>query len=198
MQHPLKWHFWKFLWTVQYNTEHWHGWWAQRLGVAETACQNRSPLYWFRDVFELTEYVHIDYCQHDSVTAQRLGNFKSASFGKQVWPVWSFLSWSFHTRFSHTWCYIKGYCFGNKMYISELFTDVGYFHMADFKKHRETYCAKCRCTVCTISRQQWFQCHHAAVLLVCRHIDFCSHAYALCRITFTHEHPVKYTAKLLM
>ena len=55
---------------VQYNREHWHGWWAQRLGVAETACRN--PLYWFKDMFELNEYMHIDYCPRDSVAAQYL------------------------------------------------------------------------------------------------------------------------------
>ena len=48
----------------------WHRWWAQRSGVVETTRQSRSPLYWFKDMFEQNEYVRIDYCSCDSVTAQ--------------------------------------------------------------------------------------------------------------------------------
>ena len=33
--------------------------------------------------------------------------------------------------------------FLHKMYISDLFKAIGYFHMADFKNCWETYCAKC-------------------------------------------------------
>ena len=34
--------------------------------------------------------------------------------------------------------YIKGQGFGNKMYISDLITVVGYFYMADVENHQET------------------------------------------------------------
>ena len=45
----------------------------------------------------------------------------------------------FCTRFPHMRCHIKGQGFGNKMYISELFTVVGYLHTAGFKNRRGTF-----------------------------------------------------------
>ena len=69
--------------------------------------------------------------------------FKSAPLGKQILLVSDHLSRLFLTWFPHTRCHIKGQGFGNKMYISKLFTIVGYFHMAGFKNNQETYCAKC-------------------------------------------------------
>ena len=63
-----------------------------------------------------------------------IGIFKSAAIGERVWPVSGYLSQPFLTQFPRTRCYIKECGFGNKMFISELFTAVGYFHTADFKK----------------------------------------------------------------
>ena len=40
-------------------------------------------------------------------------------------------------------CHIQGQGFGNKMYISKLFTVVGYLHTAGFKNRRGINCAKC-------------------------------------------------------
>ena len=40
-------------------------------------------------------------------------------------------------------CHIQGQCFGNKIYISEVFPAVGYFHTAGFKNRRGIFCAKC-------------------------------------------------------
>ena len=98
----------------------WHGWWALWLGVAETACRSRSPLYWFKDVFELNEYLHINFCSRDSVTAQC--HTVHRSFQKVQLCVSGYLRLPFLTRFSRTRCHIKWQGFGNKMFISESFT----------------------------------------------------------------------------
>ena len=70
-----------------------------------------------------------------------IGFLKSASFSEQVLPVPGFLSLPFLTRFPYMRCHIQGQ--GNKMYISELFTVVGYLHMAGFKNRQEINFAKC-------------------------------------------------------
>ena len=46
-------------------------------------------------------------------------------------------------QFPHMRCHILGQGFGNKVYISELFTVVGYFYMAGYKNRRGISCAKC-------------------------------------------------------
>ena len=74
-----------------------------------------------------------------------IGSLESASFSERVLPVSGFLSLPFLTRFPHITCHIQGQGFGNKMYISELFTVVGYLHTAGFKNHRGINFAKCRC-----------------------------------------------------
>ena len=74
------------------------------------------------------EYVHIRAVYY---RAAPIGIFKSASFSERVLPISGFLSLPFLKRFPHMRCHI-----GNKMYISELFTVVGYLHTAGFKNHR--------------------------------------------------------------
>ena len=110
----------------------WHGWWAQRLGVAETACR--------------VGVLCADSMNTCMVVLQRSAYrfFKSASFSERVLPVSGFLSLSFLTRFPHVRCHILGQGFGNKMYISELFTVVGFLHRAGFKNCRGINCVKCR------------------------------------------------------
>ena len=72
-----------------------------------------------------------------------IGIFKSANFSEQILPVSGLLSLPFLTRFPRMRCHIYGQVFGNKMYISELFTVVRYLHTAGFKNHQGIYCAKC-------------------------------------------------------
>ena len=68
---------------------------------------------------------------------------KSASFSERVLPVSGFLLLPFLTRFPHMRCHMQGQDFGNKMYISELFTVVGYLHTAGFKNRIGINFAKC-------------------------------------------------------
>ena len=70
-------------------------------------------------------------------SAAPIGFLKSTSFSERVLPVSGFLSLPFLTRFPHMRCHIQGQGFGNKMYISELFTVVGYLHTAGFKTAEE-------------------------------------------------------------
>ena len=72
-----------------------------------------------------------------------IGFLKSASFSERVLPVLDFLSLPFLTRFPHMRCHIQGQGFGNKMYVTELLTVVGYLHTADFKNRRGINFAKC-------------------------------------------------------
>ena len=53
-----------------------------------------------------------------------------------------FLSLLFLARFPHMKCHIQGQGFGNKIYISELFTVVGYLHTTGFKNRPGINCAK--------------------------------------------------------
>ena len=62
-----------------------------------------------------------------------------------------FLSLPFIARFAHMRCHIQGQGFGNKMYISELFTVVGYLHTACFKNSRGITFAKCILPYCEIA-----------------------------------------------
>ena len=78
-------------------------------------------------------------------------------------PVSGFLSLPFLTQFLHMRSHIQEQGFGNKMYISELFTVVGYLHTAGSKNHWEIYCTKCShySVVVMVSgtREQWLHCH---------------------------------------
>ena len=67
----------------------------------------------------------------------------------RVLLVSGFLSLPFLTRFPHMRCHIQGQGFGNKMYISELFTVVGYLHTAGFKNRRGINFAKCSPCPCS-------------------------------------------------
>ena len=68
-----------------------------------------------------------------------IGIFKSATFSEHIRHVSGLLSWPFLTRFPRTKCHIKGQGFGNKMYISDLFTVVGCLHTAGFKTIEEFF-----------------------------------------------------------
>ena len=114
---------------------------AFRLGVAETACRagvlcadsmNTCMSGWWY------------------YSAAPIGFLKSASFSERVSPVSGFLSLPFLTRFPHMRWHIQGQGFGNKMYISELFTVIGYLHTAGFKTRRGINFAKCKC--CSIAQ----------------------------------------------
>ena len=72
-----------------------------------------------------------------------MGFLKIASFSERVLPVWGFLSLPFLTRFPHMRCRIQGQGFGNKMYISEFFTVVGYLYTGGFKNRWGINFAKC-------------------------------------------------------
>ena len=85
-----------------------------------------------------------------------IGNFKSATFGERIWHVSGSLSRPFLTWFPCTSCHIKEQGFGNKLYISEVFTVVGYLHTAGFKNRRGTFCTKC-----TLLHLAWDQQQHA-------------------------------------
>ena len=76
-------------------------------------------------------------------SAAPIGFLKSASFSERGLPVSGFLSLPFLTRFPHMRCHIQGQGFGNKMYISGLFTVVGYLHTAGFKNRWGINFAKC-------------------------------------------------------
>ena len=71
-------------------------------------------------------------------SAAPIGIFKSASFGERASPVSGFLSLPL-TRFPHMRCHIQGQSFGNKMYILELFTVVGYLNTAGFKNAKKLF-----------------------------------------------------------
>ena len=112
----------------------WHGWWAQRLGVSEIAC-------WFGVLCADSMKWCMSAWYYYSTAP--IGIFKNASFSEQVLPVSGFLSMPNLTQFPHMRCHIQGQGFGNKMYISELFTVVGYLHTADYKNRQGTFYAKC-------------------------------------------------------
>ena len=121
---------------------------AFRLGVGWNRCRVRVPLCWFN------EYVHVRV-----VILQRSAYriFKKCKFSEQVLPVSGFLSLPFLTRFPHMRCHIQGQGFDNKMYISEIFTVVGYLHTAGFKNHQGINFAKC-ISYCTKLVSWWL--HH--------------------------------------
>ena len=98
---------------------------AFRLGVAETTCRVGVICAGFN------EYVYV--LMVILQCSAYIGFLKSASFSERVLPVSCFLSLPFLTLFLHMKCHIQGQGFGNKMYISELFTVVGYLPMAGFK-----------------------------------------------------------------
>ena len=134
-------HFRKFLWTVcstmQSTVESMMTWMMSTafwLGVAETACR-----------VGVLGADSMNTCMStlSNYSAAPIGFLESASFSEQVLPVSGFLSLPFLTRFPHMRCHIQGQGFGNKMYISELFTVVGYLHTAGFKNRRGIKFAKC-------------------------------------------------------
>ena len=81
----------------------------------------RSPLCWFN------EYMHVQ------VVILQLRAYRIFACLR----LFHFLD-DFHTR-----CHIQGQGFGNKMYISKLFTVVGYLHTAGFKNGWGINFAKC-------------------------------------------------------
>ena len=130
-------HFWKFLWTVcsttQSTVESMMTWMMSTVfRCNRIRLSNRSPLCWFN------EYVHVRVV----VQCSAYRNFQKCQF---LWMSFAccFLSLLFLTRFPHMRCHIQGQSFGNKMYISEKFTVVGYLHTAGVKNRRGTFCAKC-------------------------------------------------------
>ena len=62
---------------------------------------------------------------------------------RALWNQWWHGWWAQRLGVAHMRCHIQVQSFGNKMYISKLFTVVGYLHMAGFKNCRGTFCAKC-------------------------------------------------------
>ena len=56
-----------------------------------------------------------------------------------------YISLPFLTQFPQMKCHIQGQGFANKIYISELFTVVGYLHTADLKKNRGTFMPSVYC-----------------------------------------------------
>ena len=139
-------HFWKFLLTVcsttQSTVESMMTWMMSTVFRRSRNClSSRSPLCWFN------EYVHVHMVVLQCSTY--IGFFKSASFSEQVLPVSGFLSLPFLAWFPSMRCHIQGQGFGNKMYISELFTVVGYLHTAGFKNCWGIICAKCMFSIQT-------------------------------------------------
>ena len=133
-------HFWKFLLTVCSTTQSTVESMMTRMMSTVFMCgrnrpSSRSPnLCWFN------EYVHIRVVV---LQCSAYRNFQKCKFSEQVLSVLGFLLLPFLTRFPHMRCHIQGQGFGNKMYISELFTVVGYLHTTGFKNCWGIDCAKC-------------------------------------------------------
>ena len=138
-------HFWKFLWTVCSTTQSTVESMMTRMMSTAFRCNrnclsSQSPLCWFN------EYVHAHVVVSQTLQCcAPIGIFKSANFSERVLSVSGFLSLPNLTWFPHMRCHIQGQGFGSKMNISELFTVVGYLHMAGFKNRQGTFCAKCTC-----------------------------------------------------
>ena len=115
----VKWHFWKFLWTVcstTWSTVECVITWMMSTEVrcsrrlVETARLILSPLYWFK----LKEYVWAEWIRAYWLLSAwcystlPIGIFKSAAICERVLRVSDHLSRLFLTRFPRTRCYIKG------------------------------------------------------------------------------------------
>ena len=92
-------------------------------------------------MFELNEYVRIDYCSCDSVTAQCHTvhrNFKkSATLGKQIFPVSGYLTLLFRTDFHAQDVTLKGKALATKcifQYYSQLLDNFTWLVLKTAKK----------------------------------------------------------------
>ena len=108
---------------------------AQRTTIRQTVsathkrCAHHPCHHWFHSA--------VLYC------TLSIGTFKSATFGECIWRFSVLLSRPFLTQFLRTRCHIQGQGYGNKMFISDLFTVVGYLHTAGFRNRRGINFAKC-------------------------------------------------------
>ena len=132
-------HFWKFLWTVCSTTQSTVDSMTTRMMSTVFRCsRNRlsswSPLCWFN------EYVHV---RMVVLQCRAVGFLKVQVLVNKFCLFRAFYRCQFLHDFQHMRCHIQGQGFGNKMYISESFTVVGYLHTAGFKNCRGINCAKC-------------------------------------------------------
>ena len=122
--------------SVQYNTESTVEL-IMTLMMSTALRYSRNCLSSRSSLCRFNEYMHVRVVvlQHSAYR-----NFQKCKF---QWTSFACFGFSIAAKSYTMRCHIKEQVFGNKMYISELFTVVGYLHTAGFKNRQGTFCAKC-------------------------------------------------------